>query len=206
MNPQTFQLTVSKGPHLGKTFELAKEKVTIGRDAAVDVTFDIGEVSRSHAVITRQGGDYFLQDLGSTNGTFVNEEKITGQHRLQSGDKIMLSDAVHMIFAVQYDPGATIVSPSPYESYEPRTVSAKPVIPGPPPPPKQYAGKIPAGPVMSPAAPLDEEKKKTWLWAGIGCLAIVIFLGVIGLVIFDYLNLYCTPPFNSLFSFLYTCQ
>jgi len=204
MNPHTFQLTISKGPHLGKTFELAKEKVTIGRDAAVDVTFDIAEVSRSHAIITRQGDNYLLQDLGSTNGTFVNEKKISGQYRLHSGDKIMLSDAVHMIFSVQYDSGATVVAPSPFESREPRTDPSMPAMPVRPQKPRQYAGKVPAGPTVIPTAP-KEEKKNTWLWAGLGCLAVAILLFVIGFIAFDYLNLYCTPPFDKLFGFLYTC-
>ena len=54
---------------------------------------------------------------------------------------------------------------------------------------------------------LAEEKKgeRTWLWAGIGCVVVIIFLIVIGLIVFDYLNLYCTPPFDSLFNFLYSC-
>ncbi len=221
MNPQTFHLTVSKGPHLGKTFELAKEKVTIGRDAALDVTFDIAEVSRSHAVITRHGDDYFLQDLGSTNGTYVNEKKITGQHRLRSGDTIMLSDAVFMQFALQYDSEATMVSAPAFLKQERGTVVAAPSVPRPvrPPvrpsapqpirpsaPPQQYAGRVPAGPAMAPVLPeMEEEKKKTWLWAGLGCLAVVIFLLVVGLILFDYLNFYCTPPFDKLLSFLYTC-
>ena len=231
-NEKKFQLTVNKGPHLGKTFDLSLEKVTIGRDAAVDVTFDIPEVSRSHAVITRRGDDYYLQDLGSTNGTYVNEKKIVGQHRLQSGDTIMLSDAVHMLFAVQYDPEATMVATPSFAKKEQGTVAAMPSVPKParapavrpsappvaPPPPasqQQYAGRVPAGPssaqpsaappIIPPSIPEEDDKKKTWLWAGVGCLAVVIFLFVIGFVVFDYLNLYCTPPFDTLLSFMYTC-
>ena len=54
----------------------------------------------------------------------------------------------------------------------------------------------------------DEEEEgggRTWLWAGIGCVVVLIFFVVVGLIAFDYLNLYCTPPFNTLFDFLYTC-
>ncbi|MBS1249573.1 MAG: Oxoglutarate dehydrogenase inhibitor [Chloroflexi bacterium] len=213
MNAKTFKLTVNKGPHLGKTFELAKEKVTIGRDSAADVTFDIAEVSRSHAAITRRGDEYFIADLGSTNGTYINQKRITGQQRLQSGDTIMLSDAVHLNFISQFDPGATVVATPSFMKEESGTKPAMPAVPkpkqpAPSPPQQQYAGRVPSGPAMSPPSPVipeEEGKKKTWLWAGLGCLAVVIFFLVIGLVAFDYMNLYCTPPFDRLLSFLYTC-
>lgn len=226
MSQQIFQLTVKKGPSLGKKFELSKDKITIGRDANHDITFDIKEVSRKHASIVRRGNEYFVQDLGSTNGTFVNKKEVKGQYHLQPGDVVMLSDDIYMEFGAQYDPDATMVAPPSFSSEAEKTEYALPKVspspaPSPPSPPpssrpssapsprqsnEQYAGRIPASPEVGPDF-LDEEdeNKKTWLWAGLGCLAIVIFLVVVGVVLFDALNLYCTPPFDKLFSFLYTC-
>jgi hypothetical protein len=82
-----------------------------------------------------------------------------------------------------------------------------------PPPSPDYAGQVPAGPPpQSPAppayAPPVPERKRgglSWLWAGIGCVVVVLCIGVVGLLLFDMLNLYCTPPFDALFGFIYTC-
>ncbi len=210
MNPQTFQLTVKKGPRLRETFELDKDEIIIGRDTTADIVFEIPEVSRKHAIITRRGDEYFVED-NSTNGTFINKKKVVGQYQLQNGDVLMLSDEVYLTFESKYDPGATLVAAPAFTSQAQETEYALPPTPVPPPPPprEQYAGKIPSSP---PDMPLDfsedipeEGKKKTWLWAGIGCLVVVIFFVVVGLVLFDALNFYCTPPFDKLFSFLYTC-
>ena len=53
----------------------------------------------------------------------------------------------------------------------------------------------------------EPEKKKgnTWLWAGIGCVVVILFLIVVGAILFDYLNLYCTPPFDTVMKFFWTC-
>lgn len=229
MTSKTFQLSVTKGPNIGKTFELAKAKVSIGRDDMMDIVFNIAEVSRTHAEIFREGDDYFIRDLGSTNGTYVNKKKVTTRHKLQPGDIIMLGDAVHITFKGMYDPEATMVSQPDFEDQDatvpgvapsewkqappqPQTKPRPRPQPRPEPQPqpiapagpqKQYAGQVPpSSPVI-----MEEEGggKKTWLWAGIGCLALVVFVVVVGLIAFDFLNLWCTPPFDQLFSFMYTC-
>jgi hypothetical protein len=220
MTSQTFQLSVTKGPNVGKTFELAKPKVTIGRDDDRDIVFNVAEVSRSHAEITRQQDEYYVRDLDSTNGTFVNKEKISAPHKLEAGDLIMLGDAIYLEFEAPYDPGATMVSKPDFQDQEATAIGVSPVErkqpqqqqrpkPSPPPqqppagPQKQYAGQVP--PSSPPLIEEEEEGKKTWLWAGIGCVVLAIFIFVVGLIAFDFLNLWCTPPFDQLLSFLYTC-
>ena len=216
MNPKTFQITVKKGPRLGEAFELTKDEIIIGRDTTLDISFEISEVSRRHAAITRVGDEYFVKDLGSTNGTFVNKKRVKDQHRLKIGDVIMLSDEVYLVVESQFDPGATMVAPPPFANEEQKTEYAPPPaftpapvrvpapVSAPPKPKEQYAGRIPVSPAMLPEIP-EEGKKKTWIWAGVGCLAVMIFLFVIGLILFDALDFYCTPPFDKLFGFLYTC-
>ncbi len=66
---------------------LNKERTTIGRRQANDLVIDNLGVSGEHAVISRRGEDYYLEDLNSTNGTIVNGEPIT-KHILQFGDSI----------------------------------------------------------------------------------------------------------------------
>jgi len=83
-----------------KEFELTRSEIIIGRDPAVDLPISSPAVSRRHARLTRDGGHYALEDLGSSNGTFVNEEKLTGRRPLKSGDQIRLGQAITMVFEV----------------------------------------------------------------------------------------------------------
>lgn len=66
---------------------LTNERTTIGRRLFNDLVIDNLGVSGEHAVVSRRGEDFYLEDLGSTNGTFVNGEPIT-KHILQPGDSI----------------------------------------------------------------------------------------------------------------------
>ncbi|MEJ2150130.1 MAG: FHA domain-containing protein, partial [Chloroflexota bacterium] len=88
------KLTISGGA----TFELVRADVTIGRDPSVDFVVSSPGVSRRHARIMRDGDDYFIEDLGSSNGTFLNGQPVTGPVSLQSGDEIRLGHTVVMRF------------------------------------------------------------------------------------------------------------
>jgi len=69
-----------------------------------------------------------------------------------------------------------------------------------------FLGQVPAGPTdFAEEMPVEEPKSRTWLWAGLGCLVVVLCGCVAGAILFDMMDMYCQPPFNSLFSFLYTC-
>lgn len=68
-------------------FQLEKERVTIGRRPANDIHIDNLAVSGEHAAIMKLGNDFYLEDLDSTNGTFVNA-KATKKHLLQHGDLV----------------------------------------------------------------------------------------------------------------------
>ncbi|GAB2848511.1 hypothetical protein GCM10027277_15830 [Pseudoduganella ginsengisoli] len=69
---------------------LSKERMTIGRRSHNDIVLSHPAVSGEHAVITTILDDSFLEDLHSTNGTFVNGQRI-GKHFLQHGDTIKLA-------------------------------------------------------------------------------------------------------------------
>lgn len=213
MGESDVRLRVIKGFEKGKTFPLTEAEITIGRAEENDLSIPVLEVSRRHAVLTQQEGGYLLRDLGSTNGTFVDRKRVGGKYLLKPGDTIMLGDAVYLVYEKEreeVDP-MEVTPPSPMEVPEPP--------PPPPTPPAEAEGL--EGEKAAPAAVADvdqemaammeegveEERggRRTWLWAGFGCLAVVLFIGVVGFVAFDYLNLYCTPPFDSLFDFIYTC-
>jgi predicted component of type VI protein secretion system len=108
-----FQFVMRSGPTPGVTFPLEGDQLTIGRDAANGVAINDAEVSRKHSRLSFQGGKYVLEDLGSTNGTFVNGQRLSGPVVLKAGDIVSLGEQIVLMYdAINYDPGATIVAAS----------------------------------------------------------------------------------------------
>ena len=70
-----YALVVVSGSSPGRVIPIEKPRITLGRSGC-DVVLDDGELSRQHAVLTLQGDRARILDLGSTNGTFVAEERI----------------------------------------------------------------------------------------------------------------------------------
>jgi pSer/pThr/pTyr-binding forkhead associated (FHA) protein len=77
------------GGRAGESFELARDRLSVGRRPDSDVFLDDVTVSRDHAVIVRRGSDYYLDDCGSLNGTYVNRRRIES-HRLGDGDELQI--------------------------------------------------------------------------------------------------------------------
>lgn len=71
------------------TYKTENEKISIGRNSKNDIHIDNPAVSSSHAVIKKVMNSYFIEDLGSTNGTFVNETKID-KYELLEGDEVII--------------------------------------------------------------------------------------------------------------------
>jgi pSer/pThr/pTyr-binding forkhead associated (FHA) protein len=95
-------------PHLtdnsGKKHQLVKEPNRLGRAADNHIVVTSKRVSREHAIITPEGRAWMLDDLGSANGTFLNDERVLAPVVLRDEDKITIGD-VDLIFN---DPEATI--------------------------------------------------------------------------------------------------
>lgn len=81
-----------KAPH--RSVDLERDEIAIGRQADNDLILDSERVSRKHARIVRQGGRYLLEDLGSFNGTLVNNRKLEARipRPLHHKDIVQLSD------------------------------------------------------------------------------------------------------------------
>jgi hypothetical protein len=77
------------GGRAGEGFVLEKPRLTVGRRPDSDVFLDDVTVSRDHAVIVRRGADFYLDDCGSLNGTYVNRQRIES-HRLDDGDELQV--------------------------------------------------------------------------------------------------------------------
>jgi len=139
-----FQFVMRSGPTPGVTFPLEGDQLFIGRDSSNAVPINDAEISRKHSRLSFQGGKYVLEDLGSTNGTFVNGQRLAGPVVLKAGDVVSLGEQIVLMYdAINMDPGATIassrksayVSPPPMQSYAPPPApvyAAAPAISGAP--------------------------------------------------------------------------
>ena len=81
-----------------KQFPLERREYILGRDPSCDILLDSPGVSRRHARLTQEGDGYVLEDLGSSNGTFVNDERLAAPRRLKSGDEVKLGQSVALRF------------------------------------------------------------------------------------------------------------
>ena len=159
-------LTVSLGPGAGSRFDIGAAPATIGRGAVNDIQIEGTWVSRRHARIAWSGTEYVLEDLGSTNGTFVNGERVRGPHALNSGDRLQLGTKVELGF----------------EMYVPDPHYAQPVAPGIAPSPASSAGPPPAYAPPSEPIPAQKEPFLRRKSTRIGALALagVLLVVIIG--------------------------
>ena len=77
----------------GRSYPLGDE-VTVGRAAGCQVTVEDTYASQLHARVFMRDGQVFVEDLGSTNGTYLNRRKVTGPMQLQRGDKLQIGNTV----------------------------------------------------------------------------------------------------------------
>jgi hypothetical protein len=77
------------GGRTGESFPLAGERMTVGRRPESDIFLDDITVSRDHALLVRRGDDWYLDDCGSLNGTYVNRQRVDS-HRLDDGDELQV--------------------------------------------------------------------------------------------------------------------
>mgnify|MGYP001765262258 CR=1 FL=1 len=90
---------VIHGEELGRKYDLVSSPVVIGRSSKADIQVDQDSVSRNHAKLTLDGGRLTIEDLGSTNGTIVNDEHIEGPARLRNGDFIKIGRTIFKFIA-----------------------------------------------------------------------------------------------------------
>lgn len=213
----SFRLIVRRGPQPNQVYELNKDSLTIGRDISNEIVINDPEVSRNHCRFTRGPGGFTLEDLGSTNGTFVNGQRLTGARPLAPSDMIGLGETVTLgyesamqapaaDFAGGYGqrPGAPAAAApgyaqQPYGAPPPAQPGAYPApggaAPGgaaydpynPPPPPPAYSNYQEPPPAGNPLA--------RYIFLGCGCLIILcIIAAIIAVFIIDSQNLYCKLP------------
>lgn len=173
----------------GRSVDLG-ERTTIGR--VEDNAFQIAEpsVSSRHCEILLQGGEVLVKDLGSTNGTFINNEKIT-EGILKPGQTLRLGN-IELKLDAPGAPGAPSAPPS-----SPASGTA-PTAPATPPPPKKEPAKAASGGVrlddlegagrtvtatFDPKAFTKKKKNKNMvIWIAAGTVILVIIILIIVLI------------------------
>ena len=91
------ELRTIEGPHPGGVFNLERESAILGRHPDCDIVLDSGAVSRQHARILRIDNAFFIEDMQSRNGTYINGKQIRDRYELSDDDRITLCDVV-MLF------------------------------------------------------------------------------------------------------------
>lgn len=128
---ESFRLVMRRGPQPNQVYELNKDVITLGRDITNDIVINDPEVSRHHLRITRDANGFTIDDLGSTNGTFINGQRITAPKSLSNGDMVGLGETVTLGYErarqapaaapppQQAYPGAQSQQPAPSQSPQP---------------------------------------------------------------------------------------
>ncbi|MEX2144073.1 MAG: FHA domain-containing protein [Anaerolineales bacterium] len=200
----SFVLTIKAGPTPGQQSGLEGRSFLMGRDPSCDLVLNDVEVSRRHARLIAQSGGYAIEDLGSTNGTYVNEQRIKTVVPLQPGATIRLGDHVTLLYeAVSADEADTRSLPADQDL---------PVAPIHPPSSVPEAAEQTPAPVIRPAAGESElpeappssvrrrERRKglrlpvfsqPWM-LGVVALVILGLCMVVFLFIVDVFNLWCS--------------
>ncbi len=182
----SFRLIVRRGPQPNQQFELTRDTLTIGRDITNDIVINDPEISRHHTRLTRTSAGYTVEDLRSTNGTFINRQRITGPYQLNNGDLIGLGETVTLAFEVfgTSDVASTMVG----GGQRPQAMPSRP--------PMAYAPAAPPTPEEE-DYPTDRSR---WIVIGCGVLTLVFCcLLVAAVIVIDQTNSYCSLPLAEQF-------
>ncbi len=201
MSDQKNQITMRSGPITGLTYFIEKEEVTLGRDAANDLPIPDPEISRRHAHFLLKPEGVYIEDQGSTNGTFVNGSRIAAPHLLKHGDLITLAEKTVMSFEVKQQtteptPVAISSEPSSEAVYSPEMAEQETMV-QPEPVYESVQAPLPQQP-LAPAPEFTQPKKKMG-WCLIVLIILLICVLIVGLVLtFMPASWWCALTFNQL--------
>lgn len=94
-------IEVVEGPKKGETYRFDRDELIVGRLSYCDIVIDQKNVSRQHTRLLRSGGDYFVEDLNSTNGTYLNGKRVRARSRLNDQDLIRIYNVTLMFHAAR---------------------------------------------------------------------------------------------------------
>ena len=88
------QLHVVEPTELAGTAYALGDELTVGRAAGCQITLDDTYASQLHARVFNRGGELYVEDLGSTNGTYLNRRKVAGPMAMKRGDRVQIGSTV----------------------------------------------------------------------------------------------------------------
>lgn len=225
MNATGARLIIRHSSERQEEHVLTGGTTVLGREAINDIVLQDPEVSRRHAQITFQDGRYYIEDLGSTNGTFINKRRISVPTWLNNGDVIEMGESLSIIFQsvetpmdetvvkseIARDPDKTVADVDAIQGQEAAVVT----------PPTQYEPPFPAagyeaasvqvdtgeyrGPQESLPPPPSSTRNRNRFLIGCGCLVLLLVIACgASVFLLDALApdiLYCDlggPFFNAL--------
>ena len=104
------ELRVRRRDETVRSVPLDRDAMTLGRALDNDLSYpDEGSLSRNHLILEREGGRWFVTDLGSTNGTFVNGKRVTKRHAFGAGDRLVAGPLTITGVDAQGELDATVV-------------------------------------------------------------------------------------------------
>jgi pSer/pThr/pTyr-binding forkhead associated (FHA) protein len=118
----SLMLEIVEGPGAGKQFEIT-QPVVIGRDHTADLVIDDTQASRRHARVEPTGHGAVVEDLNSTNGTFINDNELHGRAELGPDDELLIGVTVMQVRtpqSVQAQPSAVRAVPPAFSTPESR--------------------------------------------------------------------------------------
>lgn len=206
------RLIVQQGPTPNEEILLSQSLMRMGRGANNEIVLQDPEVSRQHAQITERDGIYYLDDLGSTNGTFLNAQRVVGTMALEDNDTINLGESIQLLFVDDF------VAAKPFEAEHETLADKRPLTdqdtpprglppfdpedtPSYPIPPQKpariYEPTYQEPPPIPQAAPPAVAKPRRRLLLGCGCLLLLLLLCTATLFFLDAYDqgrlLYCGP-------------
>lgn len=196
------QLIIQIGNQPEETVPLTAEQMTLGRDALNEIVLPDPEVSRRHAqvIVADDGSHLLIEDLGSTNGTFVNGRRVTKPTPVEDGDTVELGQAVTMVYRLPaHDrPTAPFIRPGADVTAPRQAVSPLPVPPVVTEDDEQFYAPSPAAERAVPgAADAGTVRRRPPFAVLVGC-GLLLALGLLAATLF-FLDayapdlLYCGP-------------
>jgi len=141
-------LVVIEGPNEGQAYPLQDMICTLGRTTDNTIVIDNTRISRHHTQIRLLPQGAIVEDMGSTNGTWVNRRQLTGPHRLKPGDVITLADYITFRYELEDTLHTDKLAPAMPGSATQVIDDSPPYVP--PPPPPDYEEPYPADQSITP--------------------------------------------------------
>jgi len=131
-----FSLVVGQGPHKGRVIPVSTPQFLVGRDSKCHLRPASQTISKRHCELLNREDRWFVRDLHSTNGTFINDDQVTGERELHDGDALKVGP---LEFGVRIEVQAEKPTEVEKDTKAPEATSAVPEEPVAPPPVTQGA-------------------------------------------------------------------